>query len=396
MSEEVIKVEVDETPELSSAEKEESVLNKAGFDTKENVYKVDLRKQPEVKQDEPQEQVEEKNEQQQEDKVEQEPQEEVNQTLTEVTDEKDTVNETRVAASDDNANTTQEQEKIQPQEQAQVELPENVEKLVDFLKDNPGATLDDYARLNADYSSVNERVLLDEYYKRTKSHLDKSEIDFLIEDNFAYDEDLDDEKDVKRKKLAYKEEIAKAKTFLEETKDKYYSEIKLKSGLNPEQQKAIDFFDRYKQEQSQAQSLQEKQSNHFTKVTDSFFNENFKGFDFKVGEKKYRYNVKDANNVKQVQSDVMNVLGSYLDENNMLKDGPGYHKALFAAKNADAIANHFYEQGKADAIKQRNIESKNINMGQRNTSAGVVEAGGQKVRVVSGSDSSKLKVKFRK
>ncbi len=396
MSEEVIKVEVDETPELSSAEKEESVLNKAGFDTKENVYKVDLRKQPEVKQDELQEQVEEKNEQQQEDKVEQEPQEEVNQTLTEVTDEKDTVNETRVAASDDDANATQEQEKIQPQEQAQVELPENVEKLVDFLKDNPGATLDDYARLNADYSSVNERVLLDEYYKRTKSHLDKSEIDFLIEDNFAYDENLDDEKDVKRKKLAYKEEIAKAKTFLEETKDKYYSEIKLKSGLNSEQQKAIDFFDRYKQEQSQAQSLQEKQSNHFTKVTDSFFNENFKGFDFKVGEKKYRYNVKDANNVKQVQSDVMNVLGSYLDENNMLKDGPGYHKALFAAKNADAIANHFYEQGKADAIKQRNIESKNINMGQRNTSAGVVEAGGQKVRVVSGSDSSKLKVKFRK
>jgi len=218
MSEEVTKVEVDETPELSSAEKEEVVLNKAGFDTKDNVYKVDLRKQPEVKQDTPQEQVEEKSEQQ-EDKVEEKLQEEVNQTLTEVTDEKDTVDETGVARSNDNANTTQEQKEIQPQEQAQVELPENLEKLVDFLKDNPGATLDDYARLSADYSSVNERVLLDEYYKRTKSHLDKSEIDFLIEDNFAYDENLDDEKDVKRKKLAYKEEIAKAKTFLEETKD---------------------------------------------------------------------------------------------------------------------------------------------------------------------------------
>ena len=396
MSEEITKVQVDETPDLSAAEKEEAVLNKAGFDTKENVYKVDLRKQPETKEDAIQEETKDEEVQQQDEQVEEELQEEVNQTLTEVTDEKDTVDKAGMAGSDDTPVSSQEQKEVQPQEQTQVELPENVEKLVEFLKDNPGATLDDYARLNADYSNVDEKVLLNEYYKQTKSHLDKSEIDFLIEDKFSYDEDVDDDKYIKRKKLAYKEEIAKARTFLEDTKSKYYSEIKLKSGLNPDQQKAIDFFNRYNEEQSQAQLLQKKQGDHFTKVTETFFNQDFKGFDFKVGDKKYRYNVKDVNGVKQVQSDVMNVLGSYLDENNMLKDGPGYHKALFAAKNADAIANHFYEQGKADAIKQRNMESKNINMGQRNTAAGVVEAGGQKVRVISGSYSSRLKVKFRK
>jgi len=410
MSEEVKEIKVDESAELSRSEKEEQLLNKAGFKTEDGTYKVDLRIPPKTEKNAVQEQspdevsirdesstseeVQKENTEKEVKKSSTESEKEV--ILEEITDEKDTTNEARVAGSDESTPAVQEQKEVQPQGQTQVELPENVGKLVDFLKDNPGATIQDYARLNADYSNVDEKTLLNEYYKQSKPHLDQEERNFLIEDNFSYDEELDDEREVKRKKLAYKEEIAKAKNFLDETKDKYYSEIKLKSGLNPEQQKAIDFFDRYNKEQSEMQTLQQKQSEHFNKVTESLFNENFKGFDFKVGDKRYRYNVKDAQSVKAAQSNVMDVLGSFLDENSMLKDSAGYHKALFAARNADALANHFYEQGKADAIRNLNAESKNINMGPRQTSNGVIETGGMKVKAVSGNDSSKLKIRFKK
>ena len=410
MSEEVKEIKVDESVELSRSEKEEQLLNKAGFKTEDGTYKVDLRIPPKTEKNAVQEQspdevslrdesstseeVQKENTEKEVKKSSAEGEKEV--ILEEITDEKNTTNETRVAGSDESTPAAQEQEEVQPQGQTQVELPESVGKLVDFLKDNPGATIQDYARLNADYSNVDEKTLLNEYYKQSKPHLDQEERNFLIEDNFSYDEELDDEREVKRKKLAYKEEIAKAKNFLDETKDKYYSEIKLKSGLNPEQQKAIDFFDRYNKEQSEMQTLQQKQSEHFNKVTESLFNENFKGFDFKVGDKRYRYNVKDAQSVKAAQSNVMDVLGSFLDENSMLKDSAGYHKALFAARNADALANHFYEQGKADAIRNLNAESKNINMGPRQTSSGVIETGGMKVKAVSGNDSSKLKIRFKK
>lgn len=410
MSEEVKEIKVDESAELSRSEKEEQLLNKAGFKTEDGTYKVDLRIPPKTEKNAVQEQspdevslrdesstseeVQKENTEKEVKKSSAEGEKEV--ILEEITDEENTTNGTRVAGSDESTPAAQEQEEVQPQGQTQFELPESVGKLVDFLKDNPGATIQDYARLNADYSNVDEKTLLNEYYKQSKPHLDQEERNFLIEDNFSYDEELDDEREVKRKKLAYKEEIAKAKNFLDETKDKYYSEIKLKSGLNPEQQKAIDFFDRYNKEQSEMQTLQQKQSEHFNKVTESLFNENFKGFDFKVGDKRYRYNVKDAQSVKAAQSNVMDVLGSFLDENSMLKDSAGYHKALFAARNADALANHFYEQGKADAIRNLNAESKNINMGPRQTSSGVIEAGGMKVKAVSGNDSSKLKIRFKK
>ena len=410
MSEEVKEIKVDESAELSRSEKEEQLLNKAGFKTEDGTYKVDLRIPPKTEKNAVQEQSPDEVSVRDESSTSEEVQKENTEKevknssaesekeviLEEITDEENTTNETRVAGRDESTPAAQEQKEVQPQGQTQVELPESVGKLVDFLKDNPGATLQDYARLNADYSNVDEKTLLNEYYKQSKPHLDQEERNFLIEDNFSYDEELDDEREVKRKKLAYKEEIAKAKNFLDETKDKYYSEIKLKSGLNPEQQKAIDFFDRYNKEQSEMQTLQQKQSEHFNKVTESLFNENFKGFDFKVGDKRYRYNVKDAQSVKAAQSNVMDVLGSFLDENSMLKDSAGYHKALFAARNADALANHFYEQGKADAIRNLNAESKNINMGPRQTSSGVIEAGGMKVKAVSGNDSSKLKIRFKK
>ena len=388
MSEETAKVVVDETP--TAAEKETQVLESAGIDTKANdgVYRVDLSKQ-ETTQDELQ------NEEQEQEQVSDQAQEELQEINEEVAEESvlealEDTDEPEVVAEE-----TTKKEVIQESKDSGIELPENIQKVVDFMNET-GGSLEDYINLNKDFSQLDSESLLKEYYKQTKSHLDQDEIDFLIEDNFSYDEDMDEDRDIRRKKLAYKEEIAKAKQFLEESKAKYYEEVKLGSKLSQDQQKAIDFFNRYNQEQSETRVIQEKQIENFNKKTDSLFSDNFKGFDFKVGEQKYRFNVKDAEGVKQKQSDINNFIGQFLDENNMLKDAGGYHKALFVANNADAIVNHFYEQGKADAIKQISLESKNINMDPRKTNNGVIETGGIKVKAISGDDSSKLRIKLKK
>ena len=396
MSEETAKVVVDETP--TAAEKETQVLESAGIDTNANdgVYRVDLSKTKE-QEDAVQEQStdesvllssSESEETGQEAEVElQSLEQEDEENLLEIVNEEE-VTETVVEE-------TTKEEVIQESKDSGIELPENIQKVVDFMNET-GGSLEDYVNLNKDFSQLDSESLLKEYYKQTKSHLDQDEIDFLIEDNFSYDEDMDEDRDIRRKKLAYKEEIAKAKQFLEESKAKYYEEVKLGSKLSQDQQKAIDFFNRYNQEQSETRVIQEKQIENFNKKTDSLFSDNFKGFDFKVGEQKYRFNVKDAEGVKQKQSDINNFIGQFLDENNMLKDAGGYHKALFVANNADAIVNHFYEQGKADAIKQISLESKNINMDPRKTNNGVIETGGIKVKAISGLDTSKLKIQTKK
>ena len=283
---------------------------------------------------------------------------------------------------------------IDAQEQSGVELPENIQKVVDFINDT-GGTLEDYVRLNQDYSQLNEAQVLREYYESTKPHLDKEDIDLLMED-FSYDEDLDDEREIRKAKLAFKEEVAKAKTHLENQKSKYYEEIKAGSRLTPEQQKAVEFFNRYNKENEEATRTAEQQKKMFLKRTDEVFSNEFKGFEYNVGDKKYRFNVKDASQVKNEQSDINNFVKKFLDENNNIKDAKGYHKSLFTAMNADAIANHFYEQGKADALKESIARSKNVNMDPRKSHEPVTDAKGFKVRAISGDDTSRLKVKIRK
>jgi hypothetical protein len=270
------------------------------------------------------------------------------------------------------------------------QLPENIEKLVSFMEET-GGTINDYVRLNTDYSTIDEKTLLREYYKKSKPYLDKDDLDLIMEDNFKYDEDLDEEKDIRRKKLAYKEEVAKAKNFLEETKSKYYDEIKLRPGVTQEQQKANDFFNRFNEDQKAA----EKKHNDFLQRTKNLLNNDFKGFDFKVGEKKFRYGVKNVNEVAEAQSDISNFIGKFLDKEGNISDAKGYHKALYAARNADTIAQHFYEQGKADAVKNVVAKSKNIKTDPRQTSSGSVFVNGLKVKSISGADSSKLKIKKR-
>jgi hypothetical protein len=285
----------------------------------------------------------------------------------------------------------EEQKEVKPEPiVVQPELPESVTKLVDFMKET-GGTMQDYIRLNTNYDDIDRDVLVKEYYKSTKPHLSADEIDFMIDDSFAFDEDIDEERDIRRKKLAYKEEVAKARKFLKDTKDKYYDEIKLNSpSLSEDQRKASDFFNRYKEDQERNAANHEK----FKANTNQLLNEQFEGFDFNLGEKKFRYGIQNASQVAQKQSDISNFIGKFLGKDGMIEDTAGYHKALYAGANADKIANHFYEQGKADAI--RDVVNKSNNTSSTARKAAPMDSarfGAYKVKSVSGADSSKLKIK---
>ena len=271
----------------------------------------------------------------------------------------------------------------------EIKIPDSVEKLVSFMEET-GGTLEDYVSLNKDYSNMDNQDALYEYYKKTKPHLTAEEINFLMEDQFSYDEETDDERDIRRKKLALKEQVANAKSFLDGQKSKYYEEVKSSAKLTQEQQQAVEFFNSYKQ---QAETTQQAKK-VFDEKTNNVFNQDFKGFDFNVGEKTFRYKVNNAEEIKNNQSDITNFVKKFLNEDGTMKDAAGYHKSLFTASNADAIARHFYEQGRADALKNSFEKSKNIDM-QPRQSHQEVEVEGTKYKVLSGDSSSKLKFKIK-
>jgi hypothetical protein len=385
---------VEETPQV-----DESKFESAGDDS---IIKVDLSKPPKP---------EEKNE---------EPKEETKA-------EDSTTNDSGVVAESENAEPTQEQKEIQSEAETQeppvleeitedsteeevaeaeekVEeaiadaeatgkpLPENIQKLMDFMEET-GGDLNDYVKLNQDYSKLDDQNLLYEYYKQTKPHLNNEEINFLMEDSFAYDEEVDEDRDIKRKKLALKEQVANARAHLDGQKSKYYNEIKAGSKLTQEQQKAIDFFNRYNKESEAANKTAKTNSDIFKKKTNEVFNDKFKGFEYNVGDKKYRFNVNNAEEVKTTQSDLNNFTKKFLDKNLSLKDAKGYHRSLYTAMNADAVAKHFYEQGKADAMKNSVAKAKNVNMDPRQTH-GKIEAGGLKFKVL-GEDANDFKFKIK-
>ena len=339
----------------------------------------------------------------------------------------DNANDSGVVAEPENAEPTQEQKEIQPEAEAQEEtvleevtedtteeqvaeveekveeaiaeaeatgkpLPENIQKLIDFMEDT-GGDINDYVKLNQDYSKLDDNDVVFEYYKQTKPHLTNDEINFLMEDTFKVDEEEDTDREIRRKKLAFKEQVASARSHLDRQKSRYYEEIKAGSKLTPEQQKAWDFFNRYNKESEEQQKTLEATKSNFLKKTNQVFNDKFKGFEYNVGDKKYRFNVKDVNKVKNSQDDIGKFIGKFLDDNNQMSDAAGYHKALYTAMNADAIAKHFYEQGKADAMKTSVAKAKNVNMEPRQAH-GEVNIGGMKVKVL-GDNSSDFKFKIK-
>ena len=395
-----IQEQLQKEQEGSIQERETKVLEKAGVKIDDNTYKLDLKNA--VQKQSPDEGVlrEEKSEVelQEVDKRDEEPKvvaKEKEEVLELVKEEDYELHSEESKQNEEQPVQNEARQQEAREEVPEINLPENVQSLVQFMNET-GGTLEDYVRLSADYSKVDDLALLREYYKQTKPHLDTDEIDFLIEDQFAFDEDLDGDKDVKRKKLAYKQELNGAREFLSGLKERYYQEVKSRPSVNQEAKNAIDFFNKYKEKQNELTAVQKQQSERFTKMTNEVFHDEFKGFDFKVGDNRYRFKVNDVQQAKNSQLDLVKAFGTFLNEDNSIKDAHGYHKAVFVARNADSIVNHFYEQGKADAIKQLEAESKNINMNPRKTSDGMIDVGGFKVRAISGDDSSQFKVKIRK
>ena len=382
MEEENEKV-VEEITQETTEQVDESKFESAGDDS---VLKVDLSAPPPEQKVETEVVAEEKTE----------------EAVTEVTSETETQTDTETQETPVLEEITEEEvEEVEEQvEEAIAEaqatgkpLPENIQKLMDFM-DDTGGDLSDYVKLNQDYSKLDDTSLLHEYYKQTKPHLDQEEINFLMEDTFSFDEDVDDDRDIRRKKLALKEQVASAKSHLDGQKSTYYEEIKAGSKLTTEQQKAVNFFDRYNKESEVTQKAAKQNTDVFTQKTEQVFNDKFKGFEYNVGDKKYRFNVNNANEVKNTQSDINNFTRKFLDKNNTLSDAKGYHKSLYTAMNADAVAKHFYDQGKADAMKNSIAKAKNVDMNPRQ-SHGKIEAGGLKFKVL-GQDSSDFKFKNNK
>ena len=287
-------------------------------------------------------------------------------------------------------------EAIEESVKAGAELPENIQKVVDFMGET-GGSLEDYVRLNTDYASLNEDQLLREYYETKFSAYDREDIDFLLADKFSYDEDIDDEREVRLKKLERKQALSEAKSHLDGLKSKYYDEIKMGSKLNPEQRKAVDFFNRYNRESEETAKVVERQTSRFKQESEKVFSDKFEGFDYSVGDKKYRFKVKDAGQVKETQGDINNFIKKFLNEKGEMQDAKGYHKSLFTAMNADQVAQHFYEQGKSDAVKDSMARTKNVDMDPRGTHEKVTTQNGWTMRTVNdGESTSKLKVKFKK
>ena len=386
MEEENEKV-VEEITQETTEQVDESKFESAGDD---NVVKVDLSKPPTPKEDEVKESdaddsgvvagAEDADATQEQEEAQPEAQTQETSVLEEITEEEVEAVEEQV------------EEAIAEAQATGKPLPENIQKLMDFM-DDTGGDLSDYVKLNQDYSKLDDTSLLQEYYKQTKPHLDQEEINFLMEDTFSYDEDMDDERDIRRKKLALKEQVASAKSHLDGQKSTYYEEIKAGSKLTTEQQKAVNFFDRYNKESEVTQKAAKQNTDVFTQKTEQVFNDKFKGFEYNVGDKKYRFNVNNAEEVKNTQSDISNFTKKFLDKNSALTDAKGYHKSLYTAMNADAVAKHFYDQGKADAMKNSMAKAKNVDMNPRQ-SHGKIEAGGTTYKVL-GQDSSDFKFKIK-
>jgi len=380
--------EVKNNDEVTKVKLEETIEDLMDTD----VIKVDLNNPPKKEEDAVQEQSTDEislrdgskaSEEVLEENIEATNEEPAGESSTEVQDDTPVVEEiTEEQSKEAEQIIEQAEEAMIEAEQTGAPLPEKVQKLVDFMQET-GGDINDYVKLNQDYTEMDNHTLLHEYYKQTKPHLSNEEIEFVMEDTFSYDEEVDEEKDIKRKKLAMKEQVASARQHLESVKSKYYEDIKAGSKLTEDQQKAINFFNRYNEESEEARLIGEKQSEVFRSKSDKVFGDKFKGFEYNVGDKKFRFNVKDKQKVRETQGDINNFIKKFLTEDNLIEDAAGYHKGLFTAMNPDQVAKHFYEQGKADALKQSIASSKNVNMNPRQSHTENINTSGFKARVLN-------------
>ena len=282
------------------------------------------------------------------------------------------------------------------QQEANEDLPDDVKAFFEYKRET-GRGIDDFVKLQKDYDVMDSSQLLTDYYSATEEGLDDIDIQDLIEDKFGYDEDLDDDKDIKKRKLAQKRELVKAKKFFNEQKDKYKIPLESSgSGLSDDAQEELQRYKSYIDESNNTQEQTKKRYDYFLNKTKEVFNDEFKGFEFEVGGNKINFKPGDAKELNSLQSNVSNFVNKYMDsETGLMNDPKGYHRALSMAMNPDKFAQFFYEQGVAATVDNVSKKSKNINMDVRPANQSVTK-NGQTIRAISSDSSRGLKIRSTK
>ena len=272
------------------------------------------------------------------------------------------------------------------------ELPEDVASYFKYKKET-GRGIEDYVRLQKDFSAMNPDALLREYLTITEGEgLDPEDIDSLMED-FSYDEELDDESVVKKTKLAKKKTIAKAKKFFNEQKELYKQPLESRPAANSQSNnEELQEYRQYLESVKTQQQESEVKRNWFLKESDKVFTEDFKGFDFVLDDKTVTFSPGDAQTIKKNQETPMNFINKYLDDKGLISDAAGYHRALSIAMNPDKFAKFFYEQGKSEATEDVIRKTKNINMTERKTPE-ITNKGGFQVKSVNPDSGRGLKIR---
>jgi len=280
------------------------------------------------------------------------------------------------------------------QQQENSPLPDEVSKYLDFKKET-GRGFEDFIKANRSYDNLEDDQVLKEYYSLTESDLDSEDIEYLMEDKFGYDEEVDDDRDIKKKNISKKRELAIAKKYLSKLSETYKTPLESSGGSYSEEQlKEISAYKEYVQKAQTEVESNKRKSEYFQKKTDEVFSSEFKGFEFKVGDKNVIYSSGDANEIKSKQVNVQSFINQYVGEDGLVNDAQGWHKALNAAMNPDKLAQYFYEQGKADAIGDVSKKSKNINMSLRQTPQSSPQQGFQ-ARAVSTDSGRGLRIRSK-
>lgn len=278
--------------------------------------------------------------------------------------------------------------------EANEDLPEDVKKYFEYKKAT-GRGIEDFYKLQRDYGAMDDDTVLADYLSIQEEGLDEIDIQDLMEDKYGYDEDLDDERDIKKKKLAKKRELAKARKFFSEQRDQYQIPLESSGGqLSEEQQQNLSAYQKYIEDSKTIEEQNRKRYSYFLDRTKEVFNSEFKGFEFSVGDQSFNYKPGTSEELLNKQSDVNNFVGKYLDSDGLIADPKGYHKALSVAMNPDKFAQYFFDQGMAAAVDNVTRKSKNINMDIRSTPQKNTNKDGLKIRAVGNQSSGRgLKIK---
>lgn len=274
------------------------------------------------------------------------------------------------------------------------ETPEQVSAFEKYHRET-GRGIEDYYKLQRDFSAIPEDSVLAEHMVATGEAADINIAREMIELDYGYDEDEQEEdpKAVKRKQLAKKSAVAKARNYFSEQKEKYRAPLESKG----DEPKVMEELKRFRQQQTESARVQEENQRKvkwFNEKTNEVFSNGFKGFEVNVGDKAINYSPGKAQELQRVQSDIMNFFGKFLDDKGYIKDPVGYHRALSVALDPDKFAKTMYEQGKADALESQAAKDKNIDMRQRPQSTGKT---GTQARTINTSPGRGLKIRpFKK